>query len=47
MDAIAFNTSDKSWPRETRRVRMAYRLDVNEYRGRSSTQLVVAYLEPC
>jgi single-stranded-DNA-specific exonuclease len=38
IDAIAFNQADPSW-RGT--VRLAYRLDVNEYRGTRSPQLVV------
>jgi len=38
VDAIAFNQTDLSW-RGT--VRLAYRLDVNEYRGIRSPQLVV------
>jgi single-stranded-DNA-specific exonuclease len=43
MDAIAFNTA--VLPADCSAVRMAYRLDVNEYRGVVSPQLVVDYLE--
>lgn len=45
LDAIAFNTSDAAWSRGVRRVRLAYRLDVNEYQGRRAVQLRVEYLE--
>jgi len=43
MDAIAFNTP--VLPVDCDRARMAYRLDVNEYRGLVSPQLVVEYIE--
>jgi single-stranded-DNA-specific exonuclease len=46
LDAIAFNTSDLSWPRDVRRAHVAYKLDVNEYRGQRSAQLLVEHLEP-
>lgn len=45
-DAIAFNVDRERWPNESRRVRLAYRLDVNEWRGSRSLQLLVEYLEP-
>jgi single-stranded-DNA-specific exonuclease len=45
MDAIAFNALEQPWPREARRVRLAYRLDVNEYRGNRSAQLMVEHME--
>ena len=38
MDAIAFNQAGPSWRGP---VMLAYRLDVNEYRGAASAQLVV------
>lgn len=45
-DAIAFNVNLDLWPnQEVQRVRAAYRVDVNEFRGRSNLQLVVEYLE--
>lgn len=46
LDAIAFNTSDLTWPRDLRRAHVAYKLDVNEYRGQRSAQLLVEHLEP-
>lgn len=45
-DAIAFNVDRERWPNEARRVRLAYRLDINEFRGSRSLQLLVEYLEP-
>jgi single-stranded-DNA-specific exonuclease len=44
IDAIAFNTGPV--PPGCRHARMAFRLDVNEYRGQVSPQLRVEYLEP-
>jgi single-stranded-DNA-specific exonuclease len=46
VDAIAFNIDPELWPNPSvQRVRLAYRLDVNEFRGRQSVQLMVEYLE--
>lgn len=46
VDAIAFNVDLSAWPNaQTRKARLAYRLDVNEYRGKKSVQLLVEYLE--
>jgi single-stranded-DNA-specific exonuclease len=45
-DAIAFYTADDDWPENVARVLLAYRLDINEYRGRKMLQLVVEHLEP-
>lgn len=46
LDAIAFNVDREQWPNPTVRwVELAYRLDVNEYRGQESVQLVVVHLE--
>ncbi|MDQ2077307.1 single-stranded-DNA-specific exonuclease RecJ [Marinimicrobium sp. ABcell2] len=46
VDAIAFNVDLTQWPNpQAQRVRLAYRLDVNEFRGRASVQLIVEYLE--
>ncbi|ASL27527.1 single-stranded-DNA-specific exonuclease RecJ [Azotobacter chroococcum] len=46
LDAIAFNIDREQWPNPTVRwVELAYRLDVNEYRGQESVQLVVVHLE--
>ncbi|NND69515.1 MAG: single-stranded-DNA-specific exonuclease RecJ [Halioglobus sp.] len=42
IDAIAFNIDPARWPDEqVREVDIAYRLDVNEFRGRRTVQLVV------
>ena len=45
-DAIAFNVDREVWPGQARRVRLAYRLDINEFRGARTLQLLVEYLEP-
>ncbi|MEJ2398797.1 MAG: single-stranded-DNA-specific exonuclease RecJ, partial [Gammaproteobacteria bacterium] len=45
-DAIAFRTTDEGWPEQVREVQLAYRLDVNEYNGQRSAQLLVEYLSP-
>jgi single-stranded-DNA-specific exonuclease len=45
IDAIAFNVDLEQWPNEsTRKVQLAYRLDVNEFRGSRSLQLMVENL---
>jgi single-stranded-DNA-specific exonuclease len=47
IDAIAFNVDTKLWPNEQLEyVKVAYKLDVNEFRGRQSVQLLVDYLQP-
>ncbi|MBI3345270.1 MAG: single-stranded-DNA-specific exonuclease RecJ [Gammaproteobacteria bacterium] len=43
-DAIAFNFTHEG-SRPLRRARIAYRLDVNEYRGQRSLQLLIEHLE--
>jgi len=45
LDAIAFNTGEDAWPQDAARARVAYKLDVNEYRGQRSAQLVVEHIE--
>lgn len=48
VDAIAFNIDVTAWPNpQCRKVRLAYKLAVNEFRGTRSVQLMVDYLEPC
>lgn len=48
IDAIAFNVDLQLWPNNSAtRVKLAYRLDINEYRGKQSLQLMVEYLEVC
>jgi single-stranded-DNA-specific exonuclease len=44
LDAIAFN-GEGMVPADAARVRLAYRLDVNDYRGRRSAQLLVEHIE--
>ena len=46
IDAIAFNTVDTDWPAQVAQVQMAYRLDVNEFRGARQAQLMVEHVEP-
>jgi single-stranded-DNA-specific exonuclease len=46
-DAIAFSIDPRSWPNlDVKQIRIAYRLDINEWRGKESVQLLVEYLEP-
>lgn len=45
LDAIAFNIDLKRWPDlSVQVVELAYRLDINEYRGNRSVQLMVEYI---
>jgi single-stranded-DNA-specific exonuclease len=44
IDAIAFNQPALSG--EVERIRLAYRLDVNDFRGRLSPQLIVEHIQP-
>lgn len=47
LDAIAFNIDPKVWPNPgVQRVLLAYTLDINEFRGRQSLQLMVRHLQP-
>ena len=47
LDGIAFNVDRDVWPNpNVRWVELAYKLDVNEYQGRESVQLLVAHLAP-
>jgi single-stranded-DNA-specific exonuclease len=47
LDAIAFNVDLETWPDPAiEDVEIAYRLDVNEYRGQRNVQLMVEHLEP-
>ena len=45
IDAIAFNKAADFAQRLTSQMRLAYRLDVNEWQGRRSPQLIVEHLE--
>ena len=44
LDAIAFNTVDADWPADATHVQLAYKLDVNEFRGQRSAQLLVEHV---
>jgi single-stranded-DNA-specific exonuclease len=46
IDGIAFNQTDADWADNVRSLRVAFRLDVNEYRDKRSPQLMIEYLEP-
>ncbi len=42
IDAIAFNVEDERWPAaDCQEIAIAYRIDINEYRGRCTLQLIV------
>ncbi len=47
IDAIAFNATDEEWPEHTLQANVAFRLDVNVFRGNKSLQLMVEHIEPC
>ena len=47
IDGIWFNADTDVWPSSHHRlVRCVYRLDINEYRGQQSLQLMIQFLEP-
>jgi single-stranded-DNA-specific exonuclease len=47
VDAIAFNVDRSIWPNANhKQVQLVYKLDVNEFRGRRSVQLMVEHLAP-
>lgn len=47
LDGIAFGVDREVWPNPTVRwVELAYKLDVNEYRGQETVQLLIAHIEP-
>ena len=47
VDAIAFNVDMQLWPdKSITRVNVVYKLDVNEFRGKQSVQLLVDLVEP-
>ncbi|MCW8865688.1 MAG: single-stranded-DNA-specific exonuclease RecJ [Colwellia sp.] len=44
-DAIAFNIDVKAWPNSSaEKVQLAYQLDINEFRGKRSVQLMVKHI---
>ncbi|WP_448548363.1 single-stranded-DNA-specific exonuclease RecJ [Thalassotalea fusca] len=47
-DAIAFNVDIQQWPNaNATHVKLAYRLDINEFRGKQSLQLMVEHITAC
>jgi single-stranded-DNA-specific exonuclease len=47
LDGIAFNIDTILWPDSSvREVKLAYKLDINEYRGNRSVQLLIQHLWP-
>lgn len=47
VDAIAFNVDIRRWPDATvKQVQLVYRLDINEWRGQQSVQLLVEHVNP-
>ena len=45
LDAIAFNIDRELWPNpNVKQVELAYKLDVNEFRGRESVQLLISHI---
>ena len=47
LDGIAFGIDREVWPNPTIRwVELAYKLDVNEFRGQETVQLMIAHIEP-
>ena len=46
LDAIAFNIDLKQWPNHRARyLHSAYKLDINEYNGRTKLQLVISAMK--
>lgn len=46
IDAIAFNVTDEDWAPDVKKAEVAFRLDVNVFRGNKSLQLMVDHIEP-
>lgn len=47
LEAIAFNVDTQVWPNAMlKKVRVVYKLDINEYMNQQRLQLLVSYLEP-
>ena len=48
IDAICFNVDIQEWPNDqAQTVRCVYRLDINEYRGQETLQLMVQFIQTC
>jgi single-stranded-DNA-specific exonuclease len=45
IDAIYFNAAQQNWPAKMTSIRLAYQLDINEFRGQSRLQLLVQHAE--
>lgn len=46
LEAVAFNIDSAVWPNmQVKKIRAAYKLDINEYRGNYSLQLLIDYFE--
>ncbi|WP_428241652.1 single-stranded-DNA-specific exonuclease RecJ [Gynuella sp.] len=46
IDAIAFNVDLNIWPTQAPKIQCAYKLDINEFRGNISLQLMLEYIQP-
>ncbi|WP_067518316.1 single-stranded-DNA-specific exonuclease RecJ [Endozoicomonas ascidiicola] len=47
LDAIAFNIDNRQWPNPNiQKIKMVYKLDINEFRGQQNLQLMVEHLAP-
>lgn len=47
VDAIAFNVDEKLWPNpRCKKIYAVYKLDVNEYQGKRTLQLIFEHLQP-
>ncbi len=46
LDVIAFNADFDQWAAAGERIRLAYRLSVNEFRGERTVQLIAEHVEP-
>ncbi len=46
LDGIAFNVDLNRWPNNAPKANVVYKLDLNEFRGRVSVQLLISYIEP-
>lgn len=47
LDGIAFNVDTLKWPDNSiKRIKLAYHLDINEFRGNKSVQLLIRHLWP-
>ncbi|WP_446470746.1 single-stranded-DNA-specific exonuclease RecJ [Xenorhabdus stockiae] len=48
LDGIAFNIDTKYWPdNSVKTVELAYKLDINEFRGNRDVQLLIQHIWPC